>query len=68
MICKSKKETFKLIERKGVMNLKQYMVLVSMVVLGIFIFEIIAGDDPNSIVNSMANLWEKGLEVRTYTP
>ncbi len=48
--------------------MKQYIVLVSMVALGVFIFNTIAGSGDDSIATAMKGLWQKGLEVRTYTP
>lgn len=48
--------------------MKQYIVLVSMIALGIFIFNVIAGSGDGSIYESMCELWEKGAEIRTYTP
>ena len=48
--------------------MKQYMVLMSMVVLGTYIFNIIAGGDSESMNSCMQRLWQKGVELRTYTP
>lgn len=48
--------------------MKQYMVLMSMVVLGVYIFNLIAGNDSDSMSSCMQVMWQKGVEMRTYTP
>ncbi|QIB69933.1 hypothetical protein Ami103574_11640 [Aminipila butyrica] len=48
--------------------MKQYLVLISMVMLGIYIFNMIAGNGPDSIHTSLEYIWEQGIAVRTYTP
>lgn len=47
--------------------MKQYIVLISLIALGTFIFNIIAGGD-GSILSGLAGLWQKELEIRTYAP
>ena len=47
--------------------MKQYIVLLSMIALGIFIYDMIAGGD-NSILAAVAGLWARELSVRTYRP
>lgn len=48
--------------------MKQYMVLMSMVVLGVYIFDLIAGGDSDSMSSCMQAMWQNGVEMRTYTP
>ncbi|MGN0710299.1 MAG: hypothetical protein ACI4LO_00965 [Anaerovoracaceae bacterium] len=48
--------------------MKQYMVLAAMIVLGIYIFNTVAGPDDDSINSSLKYMWQQGLEIRTYTP
>lgn len=47
--------------------MKQYLVLMSMIILGIYIFNIIAGSE-DSLGASLKYVWEQGVETRTYTP
>ncbi|MFW5678004.1 MAG: hypothetical protein ACOCNL_17395 [Acetivibrio ethanolgignens] len=48
--------------------MKQYMVLAAMIVLGIYIFNTVAGPGSDSINSSLKYMWQQGLEIRTYTP
>lgn len=48
--------------------MKQYMVLVAMIVLGIYIFNTVAGPGSDSINSSLKYMWQQGLAIRTYTP
>ncbi|MFV0516296.1 MAG: hypothetical protein ACK5MV_02760 [Aminipila sp.] len=49
-------------------GMKQLIVLISMIMLGMYMFNIIVGDNENSIGTSMKDIWAKGIEIRTYTP
>lgn len=44
------------------------MVLISMIMLGIYIFNIIAGNDEMTIHSSLQHMWQQGVITRTYTP
>lgn len=48
--------------------MKQFIVLAAMVALGIYIYNVIAGPEPGSIMSSLSGLWLKGVEIRSYTP
>ncbi|MBN7772061.1 hypothetical protein [Clostridium aminobutyricum] len=48
--------------------MKQYVVLSSLIVLGLFIYNIIAGNDGDSILHSLQQVWTLNLDVRTYSP
>lgn len=48
--------------------MKQYLVLAGMIVLGIYIFNTVAGSDSGSVSTALQQLWQQGLEIRTYTP
>ncbi len=48
--------------------MKQLIVLISMIMLGMYMFNMIVGDNENSIGTSMKDIWAKGIEIRTYTP
>lgn len=48
--------------------MKQYVVLSSLIVLGIFIYNIIAGNDGDSIYNTLQDVWAINLNIRTYSP
>ncbi|MGP1569932.1 MAG: hypothetical protein ACTTH0_03335 [Eubacteriales bacterium] len=47
--------------------MKQYIVLLSMIALGVFIYDVIVGGD-GSILAVLSGLWAKELAVRTYRP
>ncbi|WP_164914398.1 hypothetical protein [Aminipila luticellarii] len=48
--------------------MKQYVVLISMVMLGIYIFNMIAGNGQESIYSALQEVWVQGAEIRTYSP
>lgn len=48
--------------------MKQYVVLVSMIMLGIYIFNIIAGNGEGTINSSLQHIWQQGVLIRTYNP
>jgi hypothetical protein len=48
--------------------MKQYVVLSSLIVLGLFIFDIIAGNGEHSLANTLQQVWIEGIDARTYRP
>ena len=48
--------------------MKQYVVLSSLIVLGIFIYNMIAGNNVDSIFNVLQDVWAINLDIRTYSP
>ncbi len=48
--------------------MKQYIVLISMIILGIYIFNILAGNGEDSVYSSLQGAWQQGVVIRTYTP
>lgn len=48
--------------------MKQFIVLCSTVILGITIFNMIAGPGDNSIVSTVSEVWQQGIQVRTESP
>lgn len=48
--------------------MKQYVVLISMIMLGIYIFNMIAGTGEESIYSSLQHVWQQGVTIRTYSP
>ncbi len=46
--------------------MKQLIVFCSSVVLGIFIYHLIMGAQDDSIISGLHNLWQAGIETRTY--
>ncbi len=46
--------------------MKQMIVMVSMITLGIFIFNLVAGPSDDSILNGIGKLWQAGLDARNY--
>ncbi|MGI6728144.1 MAG: hypothetical protein ACOX4P_06245 [Anaerovoracaceae bacterium] len=48
--------------------MKQLIVMIAMVVLGISIFNLIAGGDEGSIVSVVKGVWGQEIEMRTGSP
>ncbi|HPX71005.1 MAG TPA: hypothetical protein PL035_02485 [Bacillota bacterium] len=44
--------------------MKQLIVLTAMILLGIFIFQLIAGRQDGSVFNEVKNVWEMEIEAR----
>ena len=45
--------------------MKQMIVFISSIVLGVFIYGLVAGAEDGSIMSTLAGLWEKGLLARS---
>ncbi|MBQ9931407.1 MAG: hypothetical protein IJO79_03565 [Firmicutes bacterium] len=48
--------------------MKQLVVLLAMIVLGIAIYGIIAGDEDGSIKSTVSELWQQEILLRQNTP
>lgn len=48
--------------------MKQLIVMMAMIVLGIAIFNLIAGGDDSSIVSVIKGVWEQEIQMRTSSP
>jgi len=48
--------------------MKQFIVLCSTIILGMTIFNMIMGPDSNSVVSTVSEVWEQGIQIRTETP
>lgn len=48
--------------------MKQLIVMVAMILLGISIFNLIAGPSEGSIRSSVGQLWQQEIEMRTMEP
>ena len=48
--------------------MKQLIVLLSTIVLGIVIYQLIMGTQESSIVNVMGAMWRETLGMRVYAP
>ncbi|HPO04273.1 MAG TPA: hypothetical protein PLV37_01995 [Bacillota bacterium] len=48
--------------------MKQIIVMVAMIALGIAIFKLVAGGDDGSIIGMMKGIWEQEIEMRTGSP
>ncbi len=48
--------------------MKQLIVMMAMIVLGIAIFTMIAGSDEQSLFGTMKNVWDQELQERTHLP
>lgn len=48
--------------------MKQFIVLCSMILLGIAIYNMIMGPEDSSVINMMGDIWEQGIQVRTNNP
>jgi hypothetical protein len=47
---------------------KQIIVMVAMISLGIVLFRLIAGTDDGSMLSVMKGVWEQEIEMRTGSP
>lgn len=45
--------------------MKQLIVLVAMITLGIFIFNLVAGPDDDSIKSNLERVWQNELTIKT---
>jgi len=45
--------------------MKQLIVLFATITLGVFIYGLIAGDNDESVVNVLADMWQSGLQARS---
>lgn len=48
--------------------MKQFIVLCSTIILGITIFNMIAGPGEDTVMSTVREVWHQGIEVRTDTP
>ncbi|MDY3954638.1 MAG: hypothetical protein SOY83_04045 [Anaerovoracaceae bacterium] len=48
--------------------MKQFIVLIAMILLGIMIYQLIAGPEEGSIFHSVKSVWEQEIEARTPAP
>ncbi len=48
--------------------MKQFIVLCSTILLGVAIFNMIAGPDSDSVMSTVGEVWEQGIQVRTDSP
>ncbi|MDD2217841.1 MAG: hypothetical protein PHW03_00820 [Eubacteriales bacterium] len=47
--------------------MKHMIVFCGSVILGMFIYNLIMGSQDDSIINSLHNAWQVGIETRTYS-
>lgn len=45
--------------------MKQMIVLISTIVLGVFIYQLVAGPGDDSIMSGLSALWQSGLDQRS---
>ena len=48
--------------------MKQFIVLCSTIILGITIFNMIAGPGDDTVMSTVSAVWQQGIEVRTDAP
>lgn len=48
--------------------MKQFIVLCSTILLGIAIYNMIMGPGDNSVISTVSDVWQMGIQVRTDTP
>jgi hypothetical protein len=48
--------------------MKQLIVMVAMIGLGLILFNLIAGDEDGSLISVMSNVWEQEIEHRKRIP
>ena len=46
--------------------MKELIVICASIILGIFIYHLIMGNQDSSVINSMADLWRAGIGIRSY--
>lgn len=52
----------------GDCEMKQFIVLCSMVILGIAIYQMIMGTNDDTVISVVSDVWKNGIAVRTNTP
>lgn len=53
--------------RKGI-EMKQFIVLCSTVILGMAIYNMIMGPGESSVMSTVSELWQQGIQIRTDRP
>ena len=48
--------------------MKQFIILCSTVILGITIFNMIAGPGSDSVMSTVSEVWAQGIQIRTDSP
>ena len=48
--------------------MKQFIVLCSTIILGVAIYNMIAGPGDTSVISVVSEVWQQGIQVRTNTP
>jgi len=56
-----------LFETEG-MVMKQFIVLCSTIILGMAIYNMIAGPGGDSVMNTVGEVWQQEIRIRTSTP
>ncbi len=48
--------------------MKQFIVLCSTIILGVAIYNMITGPDSGSVINTVSEVWQQGIQIRTDSP
>jgi hypothetical protein len=48
--------------------MKQFIVLCSTVILGIMIYNMVAGPGSDSVMSTVSEVWQQGIQIRTDSP
>lgn len=48
--------------------MKQFIVMASTIFLGVYIFNLILGNNDESIANTISNVWQSSIESRKMAP
>jgi hypothetical protein len=48
--------------------MKQFIVLCSTIILGIAIYNMIVGPGDDSVISTVSDVWQQGIEIRTDKP
>ena len=48
--------------------MKQFIVLCSTIILGVTIYNMIAGTGGTSVISVVSEVWQQGIQLRTTTP
>lgn len=48
--------------------MKQFIVLMAMIFLGVMIYRLVAGPEDGSVLNTVRDVWQQEIEFRTEHP
>ncbi|WP_165445390.1 hypothetical protein [Bacilliculturomica massiliensis] len=48
--------------------MKQILVMLATVILGLFLFDLVCGDQPGSVMSTVKTVWDCEIQARTREP